>query len=225
MEKISSGIDKLDPLLDGGFRVPSTVYVQGEPGSLKTTFGMQFLCGGASRGEKGLYFSVIGESPLMVLNYQSQYGFMKEEYFGELIEFIDLSETLSREGPKATLDAIRSYSVERNPRRLVIDPISPITDHINGVTEHRSLLYEMYLDMKAWGCVTLVMGEERKTEETSIDEYMADGLIKLGFIEKGVEAVRFLKIQKLRGADHSHKYHTLRISPEGLEVTRFSEFD
>jgi len=226
METISSGIDKLDSLLDGGFRVPSTVYVKGEPGACKTTFGMQYLCRGASKGEKGLYCSVIGEAPVMVLNYQSQFDFIKEEYFEDTIEFINLSETLANEGPKATLDAIRRYAAELNPRRIVIDPISPISQQISGGdTSRRNLLYEMYLDMKAWGCVTLILGEDLKQDGVTTDEYMADGVIKLGFMEKGIESIRYLKIQKLRGANHSNKYHTLQVSPAGLDVTRFSEFD
>jgi circadian clock protein KaiC len=225
METISSGIDKLDTLLDGGFRVPSTVYIKGEPGTCKTTFGMQFLCRGAAEGEKGLYFSIIGESPIMVLNYQSQFGFMKEEYFEETIEFINLSEVLTNEGPGAALDAIRKYAVELNPKRIVIDPISPISQQVGMDMNRRNLLYEMYLDMKAWGCVTLILGEDLKVDNITTDEYMADGVIKLGFMEKGIESIRYLKVRKLRGANHSHKYHTLLVTPAGLSVTRFSEFD
>ena len=43
MQAISSGINGLDLILDGGFARGATVIVEGQPGTGKTTLGMQFL--------------------------------------------------------------------------------------------------------------------------------------------------------------------------------------
>ncbi|MEM5821210.1 MAG: ATPase domain-containing protein, partial [Candidatus Aenigmatarchaeota archaeon] len=43
IERISTGIEELDKLLEGGFVKGSCILVSGYPGSGKTIFGFQFL--------------------------------------------------------------------------------------------------------------------------------------------------------------------------------------
>ena len=225
MEAIPSGIKKLDELIDGGFRHPSTIYLVGEPGAGKTTFAMQYLCEGAKKGEKGVYFSVVGESAAMVIEYMSQYTFWKNDYLGEFIEFVDLSNTFAKEGIEKAIDIMKKTIEKMEPARAVIDSITPFSLKASSESEHRALLYDLYLDMKAWGCTTVVLGEVKGDRIISTEEYMADAVIKIGFLEKGIESVRYIKIKKMRGVNHSNKYHTLEITPEGMVVSRFSEFD
>jgi len=224
MDKISSGIINLDELLDGGFVYPSTIYLVGEPGAGKTTFAMQFLFEGAKRGEKGLYFSVVGESAVMILSHLSQYHFFDTSLFGEKIEFIDLSNTLAMEGLDKALEAIKKSVETLEPYRVVIDSITPLLLKTRSEDEHRGILYELFLDMKAWGATTLVLGEVGD-KSINIEEYMADAVLKLGFLQKGIESIRYLKIQKVRGVNHSNMLHNVNLIEDGVEITRFPDFD
>ena len=224
MDKISSGIINLDELLDGGFVYPSTIYLVGEPGAGKTTFAMQFLFEGAKRGEKGLYFSVVGESAVMILSHLSQYHFFDTSLFGEKIEFIDLSNTLAMEGLDKALEAIKKSVETLEPYRVVIDSITPLLLKTRSEDEHRGILYELFLDMKAWGATTLVLGEVGD-KNINTEEYMADAVLKLGFLQKGIESIRYLKIQKVRGVNHSNMLHNVNLNEGGVEITRFPDFD
>src|SRR5262252_3707246 len=53
-----TGIHGLDNVLAGGFPRNRVYLVQGEPGTWKTTIGMQFLLAGAEAGERALYISL-----------------------------------------------------------------------------------------------------------------------------------------------------------------------
>src|SRR5690606_34229313 len=56
-ERISSGVERLDAMLDGeGFYRGSTIMVAGTPGTGKTSFGASFVNAASLRGEKCLYF-------------------------------------------------------------------------------------------------------------------------------------------------------------------------
>jgi KaiC/GvpD/RAD55 family RecA-like ATPase len=54
-ERVSTGIDGLDQLLEGGFPKGRSVLITGEPGTGKTIMTLQFLADGLARGEKGIY--------------------------------------------------------------------------------------------------------------------------------------------------------------------------
>ncbi|MEE8402632.1 MAG: ATPase domain-containing protein, partial [Candidatus Hydrothermarchaeaceae archaeon] len=58
MKRISSGLDGLDGLIDGGFPQNSCTLVSGGPGTGKTLMGLNFVAGGASAGEKSCYISL-----------------------------------------------------------------------------------------------------------------------------------------------------------------------
>src|SRR5918912_905162 len=56
--RISTGIDRLDHILGGGLPAARFHLLQGDPGSGKTTLGLQFLMEGIRRGESVLYVTL-----------------------------------------------------------------------------------------------------------------------------------------------------------------------
>src|SRR5205085_11402526 len=56
--RISTGVERLDHILGGGLPAARFHLVQGNPGSGKTTLGLQFLIEGLRRGESVLYVTV-----------------------------------------------------------------------------------------------------------------------------------------------------------------------
>src|SRR5207249_10760994 len=59
-DRVQTGIPSLDKLIEGGLVPGDTTIVAGQPGTGKTTVGLQFLVHGAVKyGENGVYVSVI----------------------------------------------------------------------------------------------------------------------------------------------------------------------
>ena len=57
-DRASTGIEGLDFILKGGLPKNRLYLLQGNPGTGKTTMGLQFLLDGAARGETGLYITL-----------------------------------------------------------------------------------------------------------------------------------------------------------------------
>jgi predicted ATP-dependent serine protease len=67
--RVPTGIDGLDPLIEGGFPRNSLILLAGNPGVGKTVFGAQFLFRGAKDyGENGLYVSFAESEDVLIRN-------------------------------------------------------------------------------------------------------------------------------------------------------------
>ncbi len=68
-DRVPTGIPSLDKIIEGGLRRGDCIIVAGQPGTGKTTLGLQFLYHGATRcGENGVYASVIESSEKLKRN-------------------------------------------------------------------------------------------------------------------------------------------------------------
>lgn len=57
-DKVSTGIEGLDFILEGGLPTNRLYLLQGNPGTGKTTMGLQFLLDGEAKGETGFYITL-----------------------------------------------------------------------------------------------------------------------------------------------------------------------
>ena len=58
-DRASTGIEGLDYILKGGLSKNRLYLVQGNPGTGKTTMGLQFLLEGERKGEKGALYNFV----------------------------------------------------------------------------------------------------------------------------------------------------------------------
>lgn len=61
INRLPSGVPKLDDILAGGWPEYSFNLIVGEPGSGKTTLAHQFMFANATAERPALYFTVLGE--------------------------------------------------------------------------------------------------------------------------------------------------------------------
>ncbi len=232
-ELCKTGIEELDTQLGGGVPTGNTVLMVGSSGSGKTTTCMQFLINGAKQGERGVFFTIT--EPLFKLT-KNMAGF--DFYDKKLIEsgmvnLIDLriiserlgldTEKYSVEDASALLDILRDIADELNVKRLVIDSITALCYRLQTREMIRDFIFKLGSSLAAMSCTTFLTSEVPpqvfQYSQYGIEEFIADGIIFLGDVDRQGDLIRTLQIVKMRGTAHSRTKSAMSISSKnGIEL-------
>ncbi len=223
MRRIPTGIKGLDELIEGGFVEGDAILIVGGPGTGKTTFVSQFLYTGASQyNEPGIYIS-LEEPPEKIKRNMLRYGWNFEnlERDGKA-KMIWSDPTTIKSFVETMSTSIRDKIEEINAKRLVIDSITVFLMFLGATYKARKELFELITNLNKLGCTTLLTAEiphgENKLTLLGIEEFVADGIIKLDMIRVGVSFRRSLTVLKMRGTRHDMKIHPFDITEKGIVI-------
>jgi circadian clock protein KaiC len=218
ISRMKTGIQSLDDMIEGGFPFPSAIMVAGAAGTGKTTFALQFLCEGAKNGEQGLYFTTLSEPTQWMLRFTSEYKFIKPDYFGEELQYVDLGAIIKEEpDPNKLLEYMEEQIVEIMPQRIVIDPVTTIGTRLEKT--YRLFLYDLTVRLKNWQATTLVTGEVEPGEPYPIEiSYIVDGVILLTYEMVNDARMKYVEVLKMRGTNHSTGRHLVGIGEDGFTI-------
>jgi circadian clock protein KaiC len=218
MDKVSTGLPRLDKLLEGGFPSKTVILVSGGPGTGKTLFGLNFVVNGASKGERCCYLSVCeNEEELLraceeidalkdVKKYIDKNLIFKSITFGENVD-LDYFTKIFASYPKVD--------------RLVIDNINKLLIFAESGREYRKKLSELVRYLKDRVNCTLLMCETKKDEiDMDGEAFECDGVVHLSFLEFEEKPLRTLEVHKLRYTSFEPKIpHELVIDKKGLRLS------
>jgi circadian clock protein KaiC len=203
-EHISTGVPKLDTMLDGkGFYRGSTILVSGTAGTGKTSLAATFADAACRRGERCLYFS-FEESPSQIIRNMGSIGMDLARWVKKgLLKFHSARPSLY--GLEMHLVTFHRVIEEFNPQVFIVDPISNLSG-AGTAAEVKSILTRLidYLKMKKISTfltdLTHFGGSlEHTSEEISS---LIDTWLLLRDIELNGERNRGLYILKSRGMAH-----------------------
>ena len=124
VERIPTGVEGFDSLVEGGLRKGSNVLVTGTPGTGKTIFALDYLYKGTQRGENGLYISIDSSSEqLKMQGLRFNWDLEGAEKSGKLF-FLKVP---LKKVKFDLFDVIGKIKKEINAERVVLDNLTTFT--------------------------------------------------------------------------------------------------
>lgn len=219
-QRVSSGMARLDHMLDGGYHRGSNVLISGSPGTAKSTLSGLFAEAACARGERTLYVSFDEGADQIVRNLESvgiKLG--KHQKSG----ILQIYSTRTR-GPNVEdqFNDLRARVRAHKPRCLIIDPLSALSSKLEHVPSADAA--QQFLDFLKGEGITVV--NTSLMDGISTDEATATGIstiadtwIHLSYVVQDGERNRALTIVKSRGTGHSNQVRELSLSKDGVHLT------
>ena len=148
-----------------------------------------------------------------------------------LIDLRIISERLGLDTEKYTvedasnlLDILRDIADELNVKRLIIDSITALCYRLQTPEMIRNFIFKLGTSLTVMMCTTLLTSEVPpmtfQYSQYEIEEFIADGIIFLGDVERKGDLIRTLQVVKMRGTPHGRSKYVLSMSPKhGVELT------
>ncbi len=220
------GISGLDDILGGGLTPRRMYLIEGEPGTGKTTIGLQFLLEGLDIGEPGL-FVTLAESSQELRDSASSHGWALKNL--NLYDLVNLeavepdSQYVMFHPAEVELGQITRAvmaEVERTkPVRIVFDSLSDLRLMAQDALRYRRQILALKYFFMERGCTVLLLDENTNRNPDLQLRSIVHGVISLEHLapEYGDERRR-LRVLKVRGTRFRGGYHDFKIVRGGVTV-------
>ncbi len=226
MDRVKTGVDGLDTMLNGGLVPERSYLVVGGPGSGKTILCVQFLMEGVNNNERCIY---------VALEEQAEELKQDMNIFGwntSRIKIIDTMQDISSgvwalKTPtsitkpefnlKTLVETLRKIIDSYKPKRLVIDSLTSVKMLYDNPLHARRELLGFLNFLENTGCTTLLTSESTSAD-TIMEEFLASGVVKLHMVDNAGERVSAVSIQKMRGSSFDKNMRPMKITDTGMQV-------
>jgi len=216
--RISSGIDRLDKMLAGGYYQGSSNLISGTAGTGKTTFASIFASSVVSKNGKALFIS-FEESPKQIIRNMSSVGIEMSKLI-KTGKFKIISFRPSFYGLETHLVRIHGIIDDFKPNLVVLDPISNLVS-IGTLSEAKSMVTRLidYLKMKQITSIFTILAGMGELVETEIGiSSLMDNWIVLKDMEFNGERSHSLYVIKARGSEHSNQLREYIFTNRGIKL-------
>ena len=220
-ERLQSGIDGLDVLVESGWLRGTSTLVAGPSGAGKTILGLHFLRHGVEQGEPGLLVN-FQESPAQIHRAITSLG-----WDGEALLRPGRLDQLYSSPVELQIDTIIQEILRRieahGIKRVVVDALGDLAKAAADPRRFSDYVYALSQELARRGVTSMLVveapGDARGAFVISgrdVSE-MSDNTLVLA-MELVPELERTIRIVKTRGSAHDGARHVLRISRQGIVV-------
>jgi circadian clock protein KaiC len=218
-ERVSTGVDRLDAMLDGkGPYRGSSVLVSGTAGTGKSTLAAQFCDAACARGERAIYFG-FEESEAQIIRNMASVGISLAPWVKQgLLQFRCVRPSLL--GPEAHLASMQSLVEEFVPTVVVVDPVSDLMGLGTARDVTAMVTREVdFLKVKGVTALFTSAGPESEIEPSNhLIASLIDTWLHLRTLEGNGEHNRVLSVLKSRGMANSNQLREFLITNRGIEL-------
>lgn len=219
-ERVTTGIERLDAMLEGGYRRASSILITGAPGTAKTTLAGTFIEAACARGERSLFVSFDSREEEIIRDLRSVGIDLAAQVENGLLRLESAGGNNS--SSEIHLMHIRQWVQEHEVRCLVIDPICSMGKSGNTLLAHNVI--QRLADWAKQQNITLLATSllDHTTPVAPPSQLMistiADTWIHLDYCSVGGERNRGLSIVKSRGTAHSNQVREILLSSSGVTL-------
>lgn len=221
------GVPGIDAILFGGFPRNAVHLIAGEPGTGKTTLGLQFLLAGAAASETGLFIT-LAQSARDLARIAASHGFDLSGIAVEEISALELArESAERQSVlhtsevelSALMGTIRAMIERVKPDRVVFDSLFEVRLLARDMLGYRRELILLKEFAVAAGATALFLDYPGPVLGDRQLEGLAHGVVLLdSTVPQYGASLRRLCIAKMRGHAFVEGFHDLVIRRGGIAV-------
>lgn len=225
MERLSTGNQELDAILNGGLPIGSFVAVAGPPGTGKSVLSHQVAFTNATPDRPAHYYSSLSESQSKVKRHLRGLAFFDEERLGADVRLFQLEEFAGRaqdegRGLEAVVDEIIARTFEQRPAVVVVDS-SRSLEAYGSSAELRAATYRLASTLAHSDAVLIFVGEYGPGDGGDTPEFaVADVILELTNDADMARDRRTVRVVKLRGSQFIGGRHPFTITADGFGVHR-----
>ncbi len=217
--RISTGVEGLDRILQGGLRDLSINIVMGRPGTGKTILTHQAIFANLKAGRRALYLTTLAEPALKILRYLQDFSYVDADKMGQDLVYFDIGEHIRERGIAGTIDEVLKIVKQHKPEIVAVDSFKAIHDLSTDRNEVRKFGFDLAVQLAAWGATTFLVGEYSSSDIQQEPIFsIADSIICLHYETQGLHCQRYLEVAKVRGSDYFSGLHPYVITSDGIRV-------
>jgi len=224
--RVQTGIPGLDGLIQGGLQAGDFVLLVGGIGTGKTIFSSEFAYQGALTLGQPAVYATFEEDVVSLRRNMLKLGMdLQALETTKKMKLLDL-EALEGRGMGSNLETILSAIDEVKAKRLVLDSLTAFLSGTSGKFDYSFLMHLIYKTLKREKITTIMtVSEFNGPSEYSqgLEQFVADGVFQIeNYLADNMELKTRFMVKKLRGAEHSRKYHTVVFSSKGIEILPYT---
>jgi circadian clock protein KaiC len=220
-ERVSSGVQRLDTMLSGGYYRGASVLITGYSGTAKTTLSGAFAEAACRRGERTLFVCFDTKASEVIRNLSSVNIQLERYVKNGLLRMIS-ARTIAGSAETYVV-RIKALAREHGARCVVLDPVSAWSKSGHDLTAYS--VADRLIDWSKAGGITLAITSlidemtDRVEGGTPLQiSALADTWIHLNYLVQAGERNRGLSIIKSRGTVHSNQVRELILSDTGVTL-------
>ena len=223
----STGVEGLDDILSGGLPTSHVFLVEGEPGTGKTTLGLQFLLDGLRNRQRVLYIT-LSESEREIRKVATSHGWTLEGV--SIFEFPGQEDGLRPEEQYSafhpseielldTTQHILEQVEQKQPHRVVFDSLSEVRLLARDPLRYRRQVLALKHYFANRNCTVMLLDDLTGSPEDHQLRSIAHGVLVMEMLPRDFGIIRRrLRVAKLRGSVFREGYHDYTIETGGLRV-------